>query len=91
MSRPNPLVPCPLESRPVRSTRCTEVLLQRYGVAPDTTLRRIARDNGLSRERLEEICRSCVFNPVEESSDLDAGQEPIHNGAARSKPPGVSR
>jgi len=77
MSLSNPRIPCPLHTRSIRSTRCTEILLQRFGVAPDLGLRRIQKDTGLPRSKLEAICRSCAFNPVESPSDLDAGLEPL--------------
>jgi hypothetical protein len=57
---------CPLFAHPIRPQRCTEVLLERFGVFPSTHLPAISARLGLTPVEIDVVCSACPLNPVEE-------------------------
>jgi hypothetical protein len=62
----SPRINCPLLEQKVTVTRCTDLLLERFDVMPDTTLTDLQGRRRLSRTQLDDLCRSCPYNPVED-------------------------
>ncbi|MBI4861590.1 MAG: hypothetical protein HY815_15210 [Candidatus Riflebacteria bacterium] len=74
MSSQKAQLPCPLHRRAISTSRCTEVLLERFGVSSELHLRKIRQRTGLATGELDAICGLCPFNPVEEAErPPDAG------------------
>ena len=54
---------CPLLSYRVRVTRCTELILERYGLFPEQHIPEIMRRTGYPRSRIDGICAACPYHP----------------------------